>query len=266
MTNLNFLKIWHRAFARHIEYLVEGTDATSLSPDIVADATTCQFGKWAISPPQELRDDPEFGALLAVHAQFHKIAAQLLQMYVDGNQLAVQAQRLDLIASSESFVLAVDELEKSLNEGRAGSDPNTARLKPALAATTWDKSLLVGINVLDEQHEGIVKIADEFLAAPRERLSSERGRQLLENVEKLLALHFATEEQYMARAKMPEEEIKAHKADHTEILNRFVSITYELALLDKDMSFGDMHSLLQKSVIEHVVTVDVKLPKAITSR
>lgn len=262
MKNLNFLKIWHRTFALHIEYTIQGFEETTLSPSVVGDAKACQFGKWTICASQKLRAIPKFEALLEVHDQFHRLAGQLIQMHINGKHLAARALIGDLISSSESVAAIVDELEHELYSTCTDFDPNAERFQPQIAASSWDDSLLIGIPVLDEQHKNIAKLADEFLVTPTERLSSERGRELLENIEKLVSLHFDTEELYMARAQMPEEEINAHRADHDELISDLVSMTYDLALSNLDMSFGDVYALLQKTVIEHVITFDMNLSKA----
>jgi hemerythrin-like metal-binding protein len=261
MQNLNFLKIWHRTFALHIEYVIEGVEETTFLPSEVGDATNCQFGKWAISATQELSNNSKFEELLAVHAQFHRVAGQLLRLHVDGKHLAAQALIGDLNYSSESIAARVDELEESLYLSHADFDPNAGRFKSQVAESSWDDSLLVGIPVLDEQHKGIAKLADEFLASPTHRLSSERGREILNNIHSLVSLHFDTEELYMARSDMSEDGINAHKADHDEILNSLVSLTYDLALSKVSMSFGEVFSLLQKLFFDHVIDFDMNLSK-----
>jgi hypothetical protein len=113
MTNLSFLKIWHHAFTHYINFIVEDTNEAALSPSVVGDAASCRFGKWADTAPRKFRDDPKFATLLGVHAQFHQIGAQLLEIHLDGSHLAHRTLCNRLISSSASLVAAIEEFEES---------------------------------------------------------------------------------------------------------------------------------------------------------
>ena len=96
-------------------------------------------------------------------------------------------------------------------------------------------ALSVGNVLIDDQHERIFNLSEEIAGWVRSELTACRQfRDLLVELEKLVAEHFASEEEIMERNYYPR--LAAHRAAHAAILARLRAVVAEDALgkVDRD--------------------------------
>jgi|ERR1039457_774960 hemerythrin len=83
-------------------------------------------------------------------------------------------------------------------------------------------SLKFGVAVIDRQHRRMVKIVNELLGAVLDHKLGESEDQLLDELVRLAALNFRTEEVWMHRCRY--EHCEAHSASHTHLLRELVRL------------------------------------------
>ncbi len=261
MTNLAFLKTWHQVFFSHLEYVVDGFEDLDLDPVVVADETACRFGQWLIAFQPDASTVNCVVELTRAHKNFHSLAGQVVQHYM-ASDLAASKSLIDpLREASLAVSKMVDSLENHLLESNPAFDPSAARFAPEKKLTTiWDDALLLGIPVIDQQHQEIAKLVDKFLAGPDEALTSEAGSEFLADFQRLLALHFTTEEVMMGRsASLNSGSVVEHKGEHTAILDQFANLIFDLAISKKDIHFSEILPMVETAVIDHIINFDLAL-------
>jgi len=81
-----------------------------------------------------------------------------------------------------------------------------------MGGIVWDPALDTGDALVDEQHRGLLELLNELDAV--EDADMARIVAVLDRLEHGLAVHFATEEQYMAQLSYPVEATAAHVREH----------------------------------------------------
>jgi hemerythrin-like metal-binding protein len=259
MNSLNFLKVWHQSFALHIEYAIDGIEVVTLNPAVVGDEHACQLGAWLNAKKPELEGKPEFNEIIRAHKDFHVVAGLLIVFHGLGDIFAVQHLVLSLKKASASVCAAVNELENCFRNSPRASGLDSRWPKITDSVSAWDDSLKLGIAAIDGQHEEIAKLADVLLQNPTHQLSSELGANFLGDLQKLLALHFDTEELLMVRTNHSAVEFEKHKTAHQAILEKMAELNFELAFSKIDMSFRELYALIEDMVVDHVVDFDLTL-------
>ena len=83
--------------------------------DIVKKDNDCQFGKWLHGLPSVKTSNPEFQNIISLHADFHKVASEILDLAIKGNKTEAQ-KRLEFGGSysniSGKLVVALRQLEE----------------------------------------------------------------------------------------------------------------------------------------------------------
>ena len=261
MTNLAFLKTWHQMFFSHLEYVVEGFEDLDLDPVAVADDTACRFGQWLKAFQPDASMVVLVDALTQAHKNFHALAGQVIQQHKIGN-LAASKRLIDSLREASAAVARlVDSLENHLSESNPAFNPSAARFSPEKKQSTiWDDALLLGIPLIDQQHREIAKLVDALLAEPDEKLSSEAGSTFLGEFQRLLALHFTTEEVMMGRrTDLNSGDVAGHKSEHTAILTNFANLIFEVALSKKDIRFSEILPMVEAAVVDHIINFDLAL-------
>ncbi len=62
------------------------TGTSEFKPDVVKADNVCQFGKWLYGLPTEETKSEDFPKVKALHADFHKVAAEILQLAISGKK------------------------------------------------------------------------------------------------------------------------------------------------------------------------------------
>lgn len=90
---------WKNSFQRYLTTSTHGgstlsgsiTNSESFDPQIIEQDNQCALGKWLYNH-QDLQETPEYVDLLEAHRVFHRQAAQVLQLSLDGKHKEVIQQ------------------------------------------------------------------------------------------------------------------------------------------------------------------------------
>ncbi|MDH5445802.1 MAG: CZB domain-containing protein [Gammaproteobacteria bacterium] len=75
------------------------TGTSEWTPDIVCQDNQCEFGKWLYSCSHDEKSSPHYETIRNLHADFHKSAAQVLDLALKGNTNEAQ----DNISSASKY-------------------------------------------------------------------------------------------------------------------------------------------------------------------
>jgi len=94
------------------------TGKSEFTPSVVTKDNACQFGQWlySLSPPDTLSVD--FQKVKALHANFHKVAADILTLALTGKK----SEALEMLEHGGAYVQATGKLVLAL-----GAWQNTIR-------------------------------------------------------------------------------------------------------------------------------------------
>ena len=132
------------------------------------------------------------------------------------------------------------------------SDPGD---KPIL---TWGSSLEVGIEVIDQQHQRLLKIFNSLVASETESISSDILRVNLADLMKYTRYHFGTEEEMMRKWPITPSHKKMHLKAHQSFIN-FIDRAYGLAEDNPDDVALHVTAFLAKWLLHHIMEVDSRL-------
>lgn len=83
----------HQAWKRRLLQLVQGDAAEALDPDHVGRDDCCELGAWLhASPPVPARERELFERVVAQHARFHRLAAEMVRRIQRGDGTQAQAE------------------------------------------------------------------------------------------------------------------------------------------------------------------------------
>ena len=251
MLHLAFLSAWHRNFALHIDLAVQGQERLHLSAAEVGDDRGCQLGRWLVDNEARLLELPSLNRLQASHADYHAQAGLIIGALQEGDAEPSAVGRLHEI--SAQVVAAVNALDAELK-------PLTdVRLDMPSYASFWDDRLLLGHDVIDEQHKAIAQLGDRMLRDPALPLSSDAGTCFLHDFYRLVALHFDTEEMAMRRMNLAPDFLKAHFDEHSRLLDQIVSYSVDFSRSGQTKTVGDITQDLFGVIIDHVVNFDLAM-------
>jgi len=95
-------------------------------------------------------------------------------------------------------------------------------------ALVWDKSLSVGVKLIDEQHQELFRQVNGLLDALAKNQPSQELGRLLSFLGKYTDDHFAAEERLMGQYKYPA--ASAHKQLHADFVAAFLKLKAEFDL------------------------------------
>ncbi len=132
------------------------------------------------------------------------------------------------------------------------SDPD---VKPLL---TWGSSLVVGIEVIDQQHQRLLKIFNNLVVAQTESNSADILKANLADLSKYTRYHFGTEEEMMKKWSITPSHKKMHLKAHQSFIN-FIDRAHGLADDNPDDVALHVTSFLAKWLLHHIIEVDSRL-------
>lgn len=95
-------------------------------------------------------------------------------------------------------------------------------MKSTMHLLAWNDYLKTGIDIVDQQHRGLVDLANETAAklTSGDGLSIDEMRTLLGFLTDYAAIHFSTEEALMALSGVPERHVNHHRQSHAGFLKQ----------------------------------------------
>lgn len=125
----------------------------------------------------------------------------------------------------------------------------------------WNDYLKTGIDIVDQQHRGLVDLANETAAklSSGDGLSGDEMRTLLGFLTDYAATHFSTEEALMALSGIDEEHVVHHRQSHANFLLQVNGMVDELAA--GDLTGNQLMDFLGNWLIYHMLGEDQRLSR-----
>jgi len=127
-------------------------------------------------------------------------------------------------------------------------------------ALQWDKSLSVGVKLVDDQHQELFRQVNSLLDALANNRAREEMGKMLAFLGKYTIDHFGTEERLMGRYRYPA--AAAHKKQHADFVGSFLKLKADF---DKNGPTGNVAIVLNRFVCqwlrEHIGGMDKALGK-----
>jgi hypothetical protein len=76
----------HVLWKKRLQSLLDGTSEETLNPDNIGLDNKCGLGQWIYSDGQAYKDMEKFEEVRLMHAEFHKMAADVVRLYQSGDQ------------------------------------------------------------------------------------------------------------------------------------------------------------------------------------
>jgi hemerythrin len=123
---------------------------------------------------------------------------------------------------------------------------------------TWNESLATGSTIVDRQHKSLFA----QLAALADAMKHGKGRHeiaaILDFLGKYVVEHFAEEEKLMDAVKCPVAAV--NKQAHARLLSKYGELRTRFDNAGSGVSLVlEMHEVLSKWLVDHILAVDVKL-------
>lgn len=124
----------------------------------------------------------------------------------------------------------------------------------------WDRSLAVGVKLIDEQHQELFRRVDALLVAVMKGQGKPEIERLFQFLGGYVVEHFGAEEKLMAQYRYPE--MAAHKKLHADFVTKFGELK---AAFDADPTSGEVAIGLNRFVGSwlrgHIGAIDTALGK-----
>jgi hemerythrin len=125
--------------------------------------------------------------------------------------------------------------------------------------------LRIGIPQIDDEHRELTDEFERLLADPDASYGSETFETIVSQISESLRAHFSHEEAIMRSLPMPADELSRHIKAHDAILAECFQL-HEAMMLDVPMSQADVLLMIERWLIGHVGTTDVKIRAYLPSK
>lgn len=75
----------HVLWKKRLIALLDGTSQETLDPETIAVDSKCALGKWIYGDGQSFAQTASFETVRSLHAEFHRMAAQVVKLHQTGN-------------------------------------------------------------------------------------------------------------------------------------------------------------------------------------
>ncbi len=75
----------HVLWKKRLLAMLDGSSDETLDPEAIGVDNKCALGKWIYGDGQTYSGAASFEAVRAMHAEFHRLAAQVVMLYQNGN-------------------------------------------------------------------------------------------------------------------------------------------------------------------------------------
>lgn len=233
MFDLETAKAWHRMFALHLEFVIDGVETGSAAGDsveTVADQEACRLGQWLRGAScKAYAGLPSYQHLDAAHARFHYFAAAMVRVFRESGVAAARAADAGAFrAASQEVLRAIDQFRDELVRRRYPLPGLAAATPSAVQDSLWSDALKIGDPVIDSQRKAIVQLVDRLIACPGDVLQSEAVADVLNELSRIVRLYLESEEALLRRKRVSPEEIARRVQEHNRILEESVQIHLDI--------------------------------------
>lgn len=122
-----------------------------------------------------------------------------------------------------------------------------------MTAITWNDSLSVKINSIDDQHKKLIEMINNFYDNINKHSNNELILNLVNGMKKYTIMHFSMEERYMVQYKYPYYE--QHKKEHEQFIAKVGALEEKLKKGQIIVSF-EITSFLKDWLKQHIMKTD----------
>lgn len=126
----------------------------------------------------------------------------------------------------------------------------------------WNSGLELGVRAIDDQHEELIGILNEFEDARAAGMSLEALKDALARLDAYVIFHFSTEESLMARLQQPGIDAQAHHQAHRDFAAALTPLRERAGQGDL-AAFGEFSDYLALWLREHILKTDRQLATAL---
>lgn len=123
-----------------------------------------------------------------------------------------------------------------------------------MSGLSWSSKLETGIPEIDEQHKKLIELANNVVAAVREKLGTLGVDEIVQELRRYTVVHFRDEEELMAKLRYPEH--GAHHAEH-ERLKHQVKIWQRKLYQHEALTVDAVRDFMRVWLIDHILQSDM---------
>ena len=133
-------------------------------------------------------------------------------------------------------------------------------LMPEKNIVVWQNSFSVGMKLIDEQHQELIKFTNRLFASCMQGQERSRSKSIFLDIihecVDYVGYHFGTEEKVMERVNYPD--YKEHKKEHTEFVREVFNQVEEFNSRKRNASLAFVY-FLRDWVLHHIAVSDKKM-------
>lgn len=119
----------------------------------------------------------------------------------------------------------------------------------------WNNEMSVDIDVIDEQHQYLLKLINQLFEAVLEGEGNTIIEEIINKLIEYSSEHFATEEEYFDKYDYPEANL--HKLEHVEFTKKVNSYKSQLINSEEKLPI-EVFNFLKDWLREHILISDIK--------
>lgn len=127
----------------------------------------------------------------------------------------------------------------------------------------WTNKYETGIDVVDEQHRGLVDIINKFYEALKKGKGSRVMNEILNDLVNYTHEHFASEEALMQEASYAK--LDQHRCQHRQLLQKVERFQLEFTQQDKRIT-PEVRDFLKYWLVNHILQDDMEFSSAVTQK
>jgi len=122
-------------------------------------------------------------------------------------------------------------------------------------AIEWREGMSLGYSTIDDDHKRLIAMLNEFEASASVAMAEDTAKKLYRHAQQ----HFKREEDIQLLIRYPHH--AEHRAEHEALLSQLRNIVKTRFVEKKhiEASVGEIHALLQKWLVDHVIKTDLKM-------
>ena len=123
--------------------------------------------------------------------------------------------------------------------------------------SSWNDSLLIGVESIDNQHRDLVNRMDQLFAACCRGVGEDEAGDTIKFIVSYVNAHFKDEEELQSSYKYPD--ATAHKKLHADFVKRIIDLMQHLKAGDSTDFADKVNKILIDWFITHIITEDKKI-------
>jgi hemerythrin len=128
----------------------------------------------------------------------------------------------------------------------------------------WDKKMSVGVDLLDTDHQKLVKMLNDLYAAMMEGHGKESLGKILDELVAYTMVHFAHEENFFSQTNYPD--FTAHKEEHDELTRQVLEVQKKYKAGATGTPSIEVMTSLKEWLVKHIMGCDKKYGPYLNSK